>query len=116
QAQLHDAQVNLERYQALWQAQVIARQQLDTQAAQVGQFEGTIAVDNANIASARLNLTFTKVTAPIAGRIGLRQVDVGNIVHASDANPIAVITQVEPIAVLFTIPADSLPPVLAKLH
>jgi len=116
QAQLHDAQVNLERYQALWQAQVIARQQLDTQAAQVGQFEGTIAVDNANIASARLNLTFTKVTAPIAGRIGLRQVDVGNIVHASDANPIAVITQVEPIAVLFTIPADSLPPVLEKLH
>jgi membrane fusion protein, multidrug efflux system len=116
QAQLNDAQVNLKRYQALWEAQVIAKQQLDTQGAQVGQFEGTIAADKANIDNARLNLGFTKVTAPIAGRIGLRQVDIGNIVHASDANPIAIITQIEPIAVLFTIPADQLPPVLAKLH
>jgi multidrug efflux system membrane fusion protein len=116
QAQLNDAQVNLKRYQALWNAQVIAKQQLDTQASQVGQFEGTIAADNAAIDNAKLNLSFTKVTAPITGRIGLRQVDIGNIVHASDANPIAVITQVEPIAVLFTIPADQLPPVLAKLH
>jgi multidrug efflux system membrane fusion protein len=116
QAQLHDAQTNLNRYQALWQAQVIAKQQLDTQAAQVGQFEGVIAVDQANIDNAKLNLSFTRITAPIAGRIGLRQVDIGNIVHASDPNPLAVITQIQPIAVLFTIPADSLPPVLAKLH
>jgi multidrug efflux system membrane fusion protein len=116
QAQLHDAQVNLARYQALWQAQVIAKQQLDTQAAQVGQFEGTIEADKANIESAELTLGFTKVMAPISGRIGLRQVDIGNIVHASDQNPLAVITQMQPIAVLFTIPADSLPPVLAKLR
>ncbi len=116
EAQLRDAQTNLNRYQALWQAQVIAKQQLDTQGAQVGQFEGMIAVDQANIDSAKLNLSFTKVAAPIAGRIGLRQVDIGNIVHSSDANPLAVITQIQPIAVLFTIPADSLPPVLAKLR
>jgi multidrug efflux system membrane fusion protein len=116
EAQLHDAQVNLARYQALWQAQVIAKQQLDTQAAQVGQFEGTIEADKANIESADLTLGFTKVTAPISGRIGLRQVDIGNIVHASDPNPLAVITQMQPIAVLFTIPADSLQPVLAKLR
>jgi multidrug efflux system membrane fusion protein len=116
QAQLHDAQVNLARYQALWQAQVIAKQQLDTQAAQVGQFEGTIEADKANIESADLTLGFTKITAPISGRIGLRQVDIGNIVHASDPNPMAVITQMQPIGVLFTIPADNLQPVLAKLR
>jgi len=116
EAQLKDAQTNLARYQALWEAQVIAKQQLDTQASQVGQFEGVIAVDKANIANAELNLSFTKVTAPLSGRIGLRQVDVGNIVHASDPNPLAVITQVEPISVIFTIPADNLPLVLAKLR
>ncbi|HXA52238.1 MAG TPA: MdtA/MuxA family multidrug efflux RND transporter periplasmic adaptor subunit [Candidatus Acidoferrum sp.] len=116
EAQLKDAQTNLARYQALWQAQVIAKQQLDTQGSQVGQFEGVIAVDKANIANAELNLSFTKIAAPIAGRIGLRQVDIGNIVHAGDANPLAVITQVQPISVLFTITADNLPPVQAKLR
>ena len=116
QAQLHDAEANLARYQALWQAGVIARQQLDTQAAQVGQFKGNIEADQATIESARLQVGFTKVVAPISGRIGLRQVDVGNIVHASDQTPIAVITQMQPIAVLFTIPADELQPVLAKLR
>ena len=116
QSQLHDAQVNLARDQSLWQAQVIPRQQLDTQAAQVGQFQGSIAADQAAIDAAKLNLTFTNVTAPIGGRIGLRLVDIGNIVHAADPNPLLVITQTQPIAVIFTIPADSLPPVLAKLR
>lgn len=116
EAQLKDAQTNLARYQALWQAQVIAKQQLDTQASQVGQFEGVIAVDRANISNAELNLSFTKIMAPISGRIGLRQVDIGNMVHAGDANPLAVITQDRPISVLFTIPADNLPPVQAKLR
>ena len=116
QAQLNDAQVNLKRYDALWNAGVIAKQQYDTQGAQVGQFEGTIEADKAAIESAKLNLQFTKITAPIAGRIGLRQVDVGNIVHATDQTPMAVITQMQPIAVLFTIPADQLPQVLAKLR
>jgi len=116
QAQMNDAKVNLARYQKLWDEGVIAKQQFDTQGAQVGQFQGAIDSDQANIASAKLNLSFTKVPAPISGKIGLRQVDVGNIIHASDANPVAVITQVQPISVLFTLPADSLPPVLAKLH
>jgi len=116
QAQLNDAKVNLARYQKLWDEGVIAKQQLDTQASQVGQFDGAIASDQANIDNAKLNLSFTKVTAQISGRIGLRQVDVGNMVHASDANPLAVITQMQPITVLFTIPADSLQPVLAKLR
>jgi multidrug efflux system membrane fusion protein len=116
QAQLKDAETNLARYQALWQAGVIARQQLDTQTSQVGQFKGSIEADNANIESARLQLSFTKIVAPISGRIGLRQVDVGNIVHASDQTPMAVITQMQPIAALFTIPADNLQPVLAKLR
>lgn len=116
QAQLRDAETNLARYQALWQAGVIAKQQLDTQGATVGQYKGNIEADQATIESARLQLGFTKVLAPISGRIGLRQIDIGNIVHAADQNPIAVITQMQPIAVLFTIPADDLPPVLAKLR
>jgi multidrug efflux system membrane fusion protein len=116
QALDNDAKVNLARYQKLWEEGVIARQQLDTQAAQVGQYGGAIAVDQASIANAKLNLSFTTIQAPIAGRIGLRMVDIGNIVHASDANPMAVITQMQPIAVIFTLPADSLPPVAAKLR
>jgi multidrug efflux system membrane fusion protein len=116
QAQLNDAKVNLARYQALWQAQVIPKQQLDTQAAQVGQFQGTIEADRAAIDNAKLQLAYCRITAPIGGRVGLRQVDVGNIVHSSDANGIVTITQVEPIAILFTIPADELPRVLKKLR
>jgi membrane fusion protein, multidrug efflux system len=116
EAQLHDAEANLARYQALWQAGVIAKQQLDTQAAQVGQYKGNIEADQATIEAGRLQVGFTKVVAPISGRIGLRQVDAGNIVHASDQTPIAVITQMQPIAVLFTIPSDELQPVLAKLR
>lgn len=116
EAQFKDAQVNLTRDQTLWSQGVIARQQLDTQAATVGQFQGTLAADQAAIDNAKLQLSFTNVRAPIAGRIGLRQVDIGNIVHAADPNPLAIITQVQPIAVLFTLPADSLQQVLAKLR
>jgi multidrug efflux system membrane fusion protein len=116
QAQLKDAQVNLARYQALWDAKVIAKQQLDTQAASVGQFEGAIKADQSAIDNAKLQISYSHITAPLSGRIGLRQVDVGNMIHASDANGMAVIAQLEPIAVIFTIPADSLPPVLTKLR
>jgi multidrug efflux system membrane fusion protein len=116
QAQLNDAKVNLARYQTLWNEQVIAKQQLDTQAATVGQVEGAMESDKAAINNAQLQLTYAKITAPLTGRIGLRQVDVGNIVHAADANGLATIAQMQPIAVLFTIPADSLPPVLQKLR
>jgi multidrug efflux system membrane fusion protein len=89
---------------------------LDTQKALVGQYEGSIKQDQANVNSAKLNLTYAKVTAPITGTVGLRLVDPGNIVHASDANGMIVITQLQPIAVLFTIPEDSLPQVMQKLR
>ena len=116
QALEHDAEVNQARYQALWEAKVIPRQQLDTQQATVGQYRGTIEADRAAIDNARLQLTYARITAPLSGRIGLRLVDVGNIVHATDQNGLLTITQLQPIAVLFTIPADNLPPVLAKLR
>lgn len=116
QAQLNDARTNLERYQALWQEKVIAKQQLDTQRATVEQNLGTIEADKAAINNAQLNLTYAKITAPISGRIGLRQVDVGNIVHASDPNGLVVIAQMQPIAVMVTIPADNLQRLLEKLR
>lgn len=116
EAQLANANADLQRYENLVKSGVIARQQLDTQRASVGQYEGTIAADQAAIDNAKLQLVYSKITAPISGRMGLRLVDVGNIVHASDTGGLAVITQLQPIAVLFTIPADDLPPVLAKLR
>ncbi|MGE5647374.1 MAG: MdtA/MuxA family multidrug efflux RND transporter periplasmic adaptor subunit [Acidobacteriota bacterium] len=116
QAQLANATADLKRYENLVNSGVIARQQLDTQRASVDQFIGTIAADRAAIDSARLQLAYAKITAPISGRMGLRLVDAGNIVHASDTGGLAVITQLQPIAVLFTIPADNLPSVLAKLR
>jgi len=114
-AQLKDAKANLARYQELLAKQFISKQQFSGQAAAVGQYEGAIKVDQALIDNAKLQLTYCRITAPISGRIGLRLVDVGNIVQANDQNGLAVITQVQPIAVLFTIPEDNLPPVLKKL-
>ncbi len=123
QAALRDAQVNYQRDQDLFKDQIIAKQQLDTQLATADQSRGAIEADQAAIASAQaaidsanLNLIYTKITAPISGRIGLRQVDSGNIVHATDTTGIAVITQLQPIAVLFSIPEDQLQPVLRKLR
>src|SRR6266852_2611878 len=116
QAQLRDVQVNYERYQLLYKEGVIPKQQVDTQGAQVGQFEGAIKADQGVIDSAKLQLVYSHVTAPISGRIGLRLVDVGNIVHATDANGLLVITQLQPIAVIFALPEDELPQVTAKLR
>jgi multidrug efflux system membrane fusion protein len=116
QAQLNNAKVDLARYQTLLEQDSIPRQQLDTQIATVAQFEGAIKADQAQIESARLQLTYCHISAPIGGRVGLRLVDVGNIVHANDQNGALVITQVQPISVLFTIPEDDLPPVLKKLR
>lgn len=82
----------------------------------MAQYQGQIKTDQANIDNAKLQLVYCRITAPISGIIGLRLVDPGNIVHAADANGMLVITQVQPIAVLFTIPEDNLPPVLRKLH
>jgi multidrug efflux system membrane fusion protein len=116
EAALKNAQVDLQRYQVLYAQDSIAKQQLDTQAATVAQVQATLKSDQAQIESARLNLTYSRVTAPTGGRVGLRQVDVGNIVHAGDATGIVTITQLQPIDVLFTIPADQLPQVLPQIH
>lgn len=114
-AQLKDAQINLERYREMLVSNFISQQQYDTQAAAVGQLDGAVKMDRAAIDNAKLQLTYSRITAPIDGRIGLRLVDVGNMVHATDQNGLLVITQVQPITVLFTIPEDNLPPVLRKL-
>lgn len=114
QAALVDAQTNLARYAALVKEQVLAQQQLDTQRSQVGQIEGQIGADKAQIESAELQLSFTRITAPIPGRIGFRQVDPGNVIHAADPNGLLVITQLEPIAVLFSLPEDDLSAVVRQ--
>lgn len=111
-----DAKLDLERYRTLLAQDAIPKQQLDTQVATVGQYEGSIKQDQANIDNAKLQLIYAKVTAPISGRIGLRLVDPGNIVHAADTTGMLVITQLQPITAIFTIPEDSLPPVLSQLH
>jgi len=116
QAQRRDAEVNLERFKLLFKEGVIPQQQLDTQAALVGQFDGAIASDQSQIDNAKLQLTYSRITAPISGRIGLRLVDVGNIVHATDATGLLVITQLQPISVIFSLPQDQLPDVNAKLR
>src|SRR5579863_2947974 len=116
QALLKNAHVDLDRYKVLLNQQAIPEQQYATQEALVTQYEGTLKTDQAAIDSARLNLTYAHITSPIDGRIGLRLVDPGNIVHASDSNGLLVITQVDPISVIFTISEDQLPQVLDKMH
>ena len=111
-----DAQANLARYQTLWKEGVIARQQLDTQQATVGQYDGSIQSDQAQIGSAKLQLSYCRIASPIDGRVGLRLVDSGNIVHAADANGMLVITQVHPIAVTFTLPEDALAQVVSQMN
>ncbi|HEY3824695.1 MAG TPA: MdtA/MuxA family multidrug efflux RND transporter periplasmic adaptor subunit [Bryobacteraceae bacterium] len=116
QALLSNAKLDLQRYKTLLDQDAVPKQQLDTQAALVAQYEGNIKQDQANIDSAKLNLTYAKITAPITGRVGLRQVDPGNIVHASDQNGMVIITQLQPIQVQFTIPEDNLPQVMQKVR
>jgi len=115
-AALENARVDLKRYQVLVEEDSAPRQQLDSQAAMVHQLEGTLQSDQAQIESARLNLTYSRITAPIGGRVGLRLVDPGNMVHASDQKGLVVITQLQPIALVFTIPEDSLPQVLPQVR
>ena len=116
QALLANAKVDLDRYELLMKTHAIPSQQLDTQRALVSQYEATIGQDAANIANARLQLTYSRITAPITGVLGLRLVDPGNIVHASDTQGMITITQLQPISVLFTIPEDNLPQVTQKLR
>jgi multidrug efflux system membrane fusion protein len=116
QALLANARLDLARYQTLLTQDAIPKQQLDTQVSTVGQYVGAIKSDQAAIDNAKLQIVYCKIAAPISGRIGLRLVDPGNMVHASDANPMLIITQTHPITVVFTLPEDSLPPVLKKLR
>ena len=116
QALLQSARIEQQRDQLLMEKGLIPKQQLDLQAASVGQYEGSVQADQAQIDNANLQITYSRIGAPISGQIGLRLVDPGNIVHASDQNGMVVITQLQPIAVLFNIPEDNLGIVLTKLR
>jgi multidrug efflux system membrane fusion protein len=116
QAQLANARIDLARYQTLLKQDSIAQQQVDTQAALVRQLEGTVEADKGAVDNAKLQLSYTRIVAPLAGRTGLRQVDPGNMVHQSDTNGIVVITQVQPISVLYSIPEDKLAAVVRRMQ
>jgi membrane fusion protein, multidrug efflux system len=115
-ASLDNANIDLERYEPLAGQNLIPRQQADTQRALVRQLEGMLQSDRGNVDNARLQLSYARITAPIRGRAGLRLVDPGNIVHAADPNGIVVLTQLQPISVVFAIAEDGLQPVLQKLR
>jgi multidrug efflux system membrane fusion protein len=114
-ALLENAGVDLERYQIAYSKNAIPKQQLDTQFATVHQYEGTVKFDQGQVDNAKLQLTYSHIAAPISGRVGLRLVDPGNIVHATDTNPLAVITQLQPITVIFSVAEDYLPEVQQQL-
>ncbi len=114
QANAKNADAEAARYTALFQAGVVSRESQQTQISNAGQATGSIAADQAAIQAAKVNLTYTRVTSPIDGVVGLRQVDPGNIVHAADANGLVVVTQIHPISVIFTLPEDQLPQVTER--
>jgi multidrug efflux system membrane fusion protein len=115
QAQLSNAQADLSRYASLVRQDFASRQQLDTQQAMVKQFAAAILGDAAQIEAAQLNLSFCYITSPFDGRIGLRNVDPGNVVHSAEATPIISVTQIQPIAVTFTLPQDNLPAIMQAM-
>jgi multidrug efflux system membrane fusion protein len=116
QALLENAHVDLERYRIAYSKNAIPKQQLDTQVATVHQYEGTVKLDQGQVDTAKLQVIYSHITAPISGRVGLRLVDPGNIVHATDANPLAVITQLQPITVVFSPAEDELPDIQKQLN
>ena len=116
QALLANARVDLQRYKVLVAQDSIPKQQLDTQDSLVHQLEGTVISDQAQVDTAKLNITYCHITAPVGGRVGLRQVDAGNYVQASDTNGLVVLTQLQPITVLFTLPEDSVQSVMKQLN
>ncbi|MCL2760475.1 MAG: MdtA/MuxA family multidrug efflux RND transporter periplasmic adaptor subunit [Desulfuromonadales bacterium] len=116
QQQLSNARLDLQRYKQLWSQDSIPKQQLDTQVALVGQLEGVVKTDKGAVDSAKLQLIYCRITAPVSGQVGLRQVDLGNIIHTTDTNGVVVITQVSPMTVIFPIPEDSLSQVLSKFR
>ncbi|WP_334277388.1 efflux RND transporter periplasmic adaptor subunit [Roseateles microcysteis] len=115
-ANLDNARIDLARYRELLSKDAIAKQQLDTQEALVRQLEGTVKAGQANVDSARLQLSYTKVSAPIPGRVGLKQADLGNVVSPGDSAGIVTITQTRPIALVFSVPSSQLPQINAKLR
>lgn len=115
-AQLRNAEIDLARYKGLYAEDSVAKQTLDTQEALVAQYQGTVRSNQAAVEQARVNLEYTQVRAPIAGRLGLRQVDAGNLVSSGDTTPLVSITQTLPISVSFTLPEGELPQVLEQLH
>jgi len=115
-ALLKNAQLDLERYHTLFAQDSIAKQQLDTQDSLVHQYEGTVKTDQGQVDTAKLQLTYSRITAPVGGLVGLRLVDPGNIVQANSATGLAVVTQLQPISVIFTIPQDDLPRVIKPWH
>jgi multidrug efflux system membrane fusion protein len=115
QALLKNAELDLARYKTLVAQNSIARQTADTQASVVQQNRGTVQADQAQVDTQKLNLTYCRIVAPIGGRVGLRQVDPGNYVQTSDPNGLVVITQLQPISVIFTLPEDNVPAVMSRL-
>ncbi|HKY70834.1 MAG TPA: MdtA/MuxA family multidrug efflux RND transporter periplasmic adaptor subunit [Nitrospira sp.] len=116
QATLRNARLDLQRYKDLYEQGYVPKQQVDTQDALVRQSEGIVKADQAQIDNVKLQLVYSRITAPISGRVGLRLVDPGNMVRANDSNGLLVITQLKPISVVFTIPEDSLPAVLQRMN
>ena len=114
QAALANSRLDLRRYSTLLSQDSIARQQVDTQAALVKQNEALVASDRAAVAAANLNLVYTDVRAPVSGRVGLRQVDAGNLVSSGDANGLVVLAEVSPIGVVFSIPEDAAPSIMKR--
>jgi multidrug efflux system membrane fusion protein len=116
QASLRDARLNFTRYKGLLQnSGAMSQQQVDTQASTVDQLDGAVRNDQATIDSAKLQLVYCHITSPVTGRVGLRQVDPGNIVHATDTTPLLVITQLQPITSIFTLPEDNLPAIAQQM-
>jgi len=116
QAVLENAKIDLQRYETLLKQDSVQAQTRDTQVALVKQDQATVDLDQAQIVATQLNITYCNITSPVSGRVGLRLVDEGNQVHASDTNGLLVITQIQPITVVFTIPEDSVPTVMSKLN
>lgn len=116
QALLKSAELTQARYSKLAAQNALSRQDLDTQIATVGQYRGAVAADEAQIASAQLNIEYARITAPVSGRVGLRQVDPGNMVHTSDTTGLVTITQMQPAAVTFSVPQSNIPTLVKALH
>lgn len=113
---LSNARLDLQRYQQLWKQNSIPKQQLDTQESLVRQYEGAVKADQGQVNTAKVNLIYCRITSPVSGRVGLRQIDPGNIVHAADINGLVIVTQLQPMTVIFPVPEDNLSEVLGRLR